>query len=112
MDDRWMNVCADFPPRLGLFLSLFVAKVFLSGREIKPASQSASDTLGHKHTHIAAGVVVVVVMWTRRFRCKIIFSRLGILSQFLKKISRTNSLFSLIFLVIFCANFAQFYLVL
>jgi hypothetical protein len=94
---------------------LFVAKVFLSGREIKPASQSASDTLGHKQTHSAAAVVVVVVvvMWTRRFRCKIIFPRLGILSQFLQnKNSRKNSLFSLIFGVIFCANFAQFYLVL
>jgi hypothetical protein len=87
--------CADFPPRLGLFLSLFVAKVFLSGREIKPASQSASDTLGHKHTHSAAGVVVVVVMWTRRCRCKIIFSRLGILSQFLKKKILGRTLFLL-----------------
>jgi hypothetical protein len=104
--------CADFPPRLGLFLSLFVAKVFLSGRQLKPASQSASDTLGHKHTHIAAGVVVVVVMWTRRFRCKIIFSRLGILSQFLKKILGRTLFFLSFFWVIFYANFAQFYLVL
>jgi hypothetical protein len=35
--------CADFPPRLGLFLSSFVAKVFLSGRELKPASQPVSE---------------------------------------------------------------------
>ncbi len=99
--------CADFPPRIGLFLSLFVAKVFLSGRQLKPASQSASDTLGHKHTHIACG---------RRRRRRDVDEKISLQNHFFQvwnslsirqKKSRNNSLFPLIFLGNFLREFCS-----